>query len=267
MTIGEAFASDARSGRATLIGYLPAGFPSEASFLEAARELARAGFSIMEVGIPSPDARLDGAVIRAAMLTAIRGGTGVRESFRMAGTVGRQLAVAPVAMLYYSTLQAAGEEEVFELAKREGIAGLLVPDLPTAAWEAFAARSLAAGVAPVGFIPASASEAEVASIIQGARGFLYIPSSGGRTGSGFSLNGSLRERFSRVKKLAAGTCLPIAVGFGLRTAADVRALRSLGVDAAVIGTALVAAAARGPQELRKFVTDVSSVRGDSSWNA
>jgi len=267
MTIEEAFASDSASGRVTLIGYLPAGFPSRASFLEAAEELARTGFRVMEVGVPSSDARLDGAVIQEAMRRAIQGGTGVQESFRMAGEVGRQLAMAVVTMLYYSTLQAAGANEVFELAKREGIDGLLVPDLPAAAWEGFSARSREAGIAPIGFVPASASEGAMGEIIQGARGFLYLPSSAGRTGSGFSLNGALRERFLRVRKLAADRRLPIAVGFGLRTAADVRALRSLGADAAVIGTALVEAAARGPEELRKFVTEVSSARGDNAWNA
>lgn len=267
MRAREAFRADAANGMLTLAGYLPAGYPDESAYLAAAAELSAAGFRILEIGIPPAPPGMDGRVIQEAADSMARAGMQSERALQLGGRAASQNGMAAVGMLYYSTLAGIGRAAWLDLFLQNDINAILVPDMPAAEWEAYAQDASARGIEPIGFAPPDADEPRVANIVAHARGFLYVPSYTGMTGKEFCSDESLRERFSMIKAAAAASALPLAVGFGIQRSDDVEAVRALGADGAVIGTALVRAAGNGPQALRDFVRRIAAGRGANAWKS
>ena len=139
--------------------------------------------------------------------------------------------------------------------------------MPAEEWAGYAQEAVRLGIEPVGFIPPGADRDGVARIAASARGFLYVPSYAGKTGSSFGMNEALQERFSMIKSAAARSGLPVAVGFGLRNAKDIEAVRALGANGAVVGTALVEAAGKGAEALKDLLRRMTAGRGSPAWKS
>lgn len=267
MRTRQAFRADAAEGRITLAGYLPAGYPDEAAYLAAVGELAAAGFRVLEIGIPPVDPGMDGLIIQEAAESVMRAGMGLGRALELGGRAASRHGMAAVGMLYHETFERAGRAACLDLFLQNDIHAILVPDIPAAQWEPYAREASSRGIEPVGFAPPDADERRVADIVAHADGFLYVPSYSGTTGSEFGMDPSLRERFSAIRTAAVHGSLPLAVGFGIRRASDIEAVRALGADGAVIGTALVRAAAKGPRALGDFVRRISAGRGAGAWKS
>lgn len=265
MLPSEAFRSERAAGRTTLVGYLPVGYPTVDAYGEAVGVMAAGGFRVLEIGVPPAARGLDGAVIEKAMAAVEKTGIDLHAGVALGADAAARHGLAPVAMLYSPLLRRVGASALFGELRSSGVGGILVPDLPPSEWLPFAAEAVERGLEPVGFIPADADEGTVARIAEAARGFLYVQSYAGRTGSAFGMSESLRARVALVTAIAAERGIAVAVGFGLRTAADVAAVRGLGAAGAVIGTALVDAAGRGRATLERFVGGFSVTGGAAAW--
>lgn len=266
MRTRDAFRAGAAEGRITLAGYLPAGYPDEGAYLAAVGALSAAGFRVLEIGIPPVDPGMDGRIIQKAAESTVRAGMGIERALELGGRAASRHGLAAVGMLYHATFERMGRAACLDLFLQNDIHAILVPDMPGAQWAAYAREASAQGIEPVGFAPPDADERRVADIVAHAGGFLYVPSYAGTTGSEFGMDESLRRRFQAVRSAAAGSSLALAVGFGIRRAGNVEAVRALGADAAVIGTALVRAVGKGPQALGSFLRRISAGRG-GAWKS
>jgi tryptophan synthase alpha chain len=265
MRVSEAFRTDTADSVLTLAGYLPAGYPDETAYLAAVAELSAAGFRILEIGIPPVPPGMDGRVIREAAESMARAGVGSERALQLGGRAARENGMAPVGMLYARTFTDIGSAACLDLFLQNDIHAILVPDMPAAEWEVFVREANARGIDPIGFAPPDADEDRLSDIVARARGFLYVPSYTGVTGKEFTSDESLRARFSGIRKAVAASALPVAVGFGIQRSSDVEAVRAMGADGAVIGTALVRAAGKGPEALRDFVQRIAAGRGAGAW--
>ena len=229
-------------GDLKLVAYIMAGHPSKKRSIEVGKRLAASGIAALEIGIPHSDPLADGPVIQAAGAQALRAGAtldGVLD-------VGEALAArAPVVLMaYINLILARGTEELARGLAARGIAGLIVPDLPLEEAEEVVAACDAAGVALVPLVAPTTPDERLAAIGARARGFVYTVSLAGTTGEREQLPPELSETVERVR---ASTRVPVAVGFGIATAEQARAVAGL-ADGVIVGSRLVRAAREGGAE-------------------
>lgn len=227
--------------RAVLVCYLVAGFPDVEGSFEAASAMLDAGADVLEVGVPFSDPVADGPVIAAAARRSIQGGGGLasaRELTRRLRDAGRE---APLLLMTYrNPLLAAGAGFAPRLAA-DGIDGLVVPDLPAGEDPAFEAAARSAGLAMVFLVAPNTPERRLRLVRRRTTGFIYVVPRYGVTGEG----SSVPDAIAMLRRVRSATgSLPIAAGFGIATAGDVRRLAPH-ADALIVGTALVRAVGEG----------------------
>jgi tryptophan synthase alpha chain len=237
--IAEAFARARADGkRAALMPYLMGGFPD----LERSRAIARAyvegGADLIELGIPFSDPLADGPVVHAAGTTALRAGVTAADAIGLAAAIADRVPV--IVMCYTNPIYARGLERFVDALGAAGAAGLIVPDLPLEEAPAVLEACDARGVALVPLVAPTTPADRLGRIGARARGFVYTVSVTGTTGERAALDGGLAAVVGRAK---AHTAVPVAVGFGIGTAAQVAEAADAGADGVIIGSRLVRAAA------------------------
>ncbi len=247
-------------GRAALITYLTAGYPTPKDFVAGLRAGAAAGADIVEVGVPFSDPLADGPVIQRATHAALGQGVGVRRTFDLIAEA--QLAVPVIVMTYLNPVLAYGVDRFITDAAQAGVAGVLLTDLPAGADPDLEARVAAGPLAFVRLIAPTTPQQRIARAVQGASGFLYLISRLGVTGARDRIPVDLPEY---VKRVRAATDLPLAVGFGIGTAAQARDAAKL-ADGVVVGSALVDVLGReGASGVGRLVRELAAgVRGQAA---
>jgi tryptophan synthase alpha chain len=237
--IADAFASHGK--RAALMPYLMGGFPDLDTSLELGRALVEAGGDLIELGVPFSDPLADGPVIQAAGQRALeRGATFDSVLDAVAAPLAREVPV--VLMCYANQLLARGLDGAVSRVAGAGLAGLIVPDLPVDEASELRAACDEAAVALVPLVAPTTPPERVRATAQAARGFVYVVSVTGVTGERSDLRSDLRAVIERVR---AQTSLPVAVGFGVATAAQARAVAEI-ADGVIIGSRLVRAVEEAP---------------------
>jgi tryptophan synthase alpha chain len=252
----DAFQRARNQNRIALIGYLPAGYPSPDDFLRIADTAFDAGLDVLEIGLPTGEAGMDGRVIRSALEKVMRSGLSVDRALDLGGQALRQGGRMGLAMVYASTIAEYGEAALLQRCADLNISGILPVGMSHACWQAFAGEACQRGVEAVGFLSADMPPADLQTTALKAGGFLYLQSSDGPTGRAVKLGPDVRLRIEQVRMLSGVEGLPVAVGFGIRSAADVARVRKLGADGAIVGTAFVEAAAKGAQSIRTLVEEL-----------
>jgi tryptophan synthase alpha chain len=244
--IAERFAQRRADGRSALVCYVTAGHPTPDASVALVQGLAAAGADIIELGVPFSDPLADGPVIQASSQQALAHG------MTFDGTLALARAAAPrvplVLFSYLNPVLAAGPDAL-QRAADAGIHGLLVTDLPVGADPA---REAAFGASPLAFVRLVAPttpESRMAEIARNGRGFVYCISRTGVTGTRTDVPADLPDTVARLRR---ATTLPIAVGFGVGTPAQARAVAAL-ADGVVVGSAIVRAAERAVDEAVELV--------------
>ena len=236
--IAAAFAGHGR--RAALMPYLMGGYPD----LETSRAVAEAcvegGADLIELGVPFSDPLADGPVIHAAATHALAGGVTVDEVLGVCATVSSRLPV--MLMVYANAVMAHGAEDFIARAAAAGAAGLIVPDLPHDESAELRAACGARGLALVPLVAPSTKAERLRAIGADARGFIYTVSLAGTTGERSALPPELPELVERVRAAAGPT--PVAVGFGIATSEQARAVAEV-ADGVIVGSRIVRAAGEG----------------------
>jgi tryptophan synthase alpha chain len=225
--------------RAALIPYLTAGFPTPAGWLEALQRVAAAGADFIEVGLPFSDPLADGPTIQRSTQTALGHGMTVPRALEQIHRAA--LPIPVIVMTYVNPVLAFGLERFVREAAAAGVAGLLLTDVPAGADPALEALVAASPLALIRLIAPTTSPARLADTVRGASGFLYLISRLGVTGARDQVPPDLPEHVARVR---AASPLPLAVGFGISTAAQARATAAV-ADGVVVGSAIVDALAAG----------------------
>ena len=233
--IAEAFARARADGRrAALMPYMMGGFPD----LERSREIGaayvRGGADLIELGVPFSDPLADGPIIHAAATTALAAGVRLPDVLELCSGLSSEVPV--VLMCYANPILARGPDRFLDALRDAGGSGVIVPDLPLEESEQMLSRCDERGLALVPLVAPTTPPERMARIGARARGFLYAVSVTGTTGERASLQADLEQVIARA---AAGTEVPVAVGFGISGPAQAAAAADAGADGVIVGTRLV----------------------------
>jgi tryptophan synthase alpha chain len=249
--IAAAFSGSGK--HAALMPYLMGGHPDlEASraCLDAAIE---AGADLIELGIPFSDPLADGPVIHEAGTIALQAGVKPNDVLALCKEVADRVPI--LLMVYANVVLSHGGEDFARRAAAAGAAGLIVPDLPHE--EAATVRSAceAAGLALIALVAPTTTDELLKEIGQDASGFVYAVSLVGTTGERGELPPGLPELVERIR---AATDVPVAVGFGISTGEQARAVGEL-ADGVIVGSRVVRAAGEaGAEGVREVVADLTT---------
>ena len=233
--IADAFASHGR--RAALMPYLMGGFPDVDASREVGLACADAGADLLELGIPFSDPLADGPVIHAAGTAALQAGVTPMWVLEVCAALSERV---PVVLMAYANLL-LGHAGFVEKAATAGAAGLIVPDLPHDEAGPLREEADSLGIALVPLAAPTTTDARMAEIGRDARGFVYTVSLTGTTGERHELPPELGRTVERVR---ATTDVPVAVGFGISTPEQARAVGDV-ADGVIVGSRLVRAAGEG----------------------
>ncbi len=234
--IDQIFANLRTEGRKALIPFISAGDPDLESTVGIMHALADNGADLIEVGIPFSDPMADGSVIQLAYERAIRNGTDINhvldiiEEFRRTDS-----RTGVVLMGYLNPIERMGHDKFAERASAAGVDSVLMVDLPPEEGDDLRALLLEKGIYQTFLIAPTSTEERLELICNKARGFLYYVAIKGVTGASLVGEDEIRDHLTQVGKY---TSLPVAIGFGIKTAEDAHRMAAL-ADAAVIGSALV----------------------------
>lgn len=239
--IGSTFDSLRVRGGKALCPFLCAGFPQPGTLARTLPALEEAGASMVEVGVPFSDPIADGPVIASAMHDALEQGVtpdAVLDEVQRARLVG--LSIPVVLMGSVSLIEHAGAGEFAARCAASGVDGVILPDSPVEEAERFATPFTDLGLGVSLLVSPTTPADRAARIADACAGFVYVLTRTGITGTGNDPGDALAPLRERVTTLREVTDLPLACGFGIATADDVRrVVHGADADGAIVGTALV----------------------------
>jgi tryptophan synthase alpha chain len=240
-------------GEPALIAYLMAGDPSLQQSTEYFEALARGGADIIEIGIPFSDPVADGPTIQAAGLRALKANIKLEDIFQMAQNLRSKTQAPLVFMTYFNPIFAYGEDKFLSRCQEIGIDGLILPDVPLEEAETFSIAAQEKNIDIIFLATPATREDRLKRMAELTRGFLYLVGRYGVTGSQATLADQTRSLIQNVRRVVGN--VPLAVGFGLSTAEQIRGVIDAGADGGVVGSALVQEVERGilPQLLTEKV--------------
>ncbi len=230
------FAAVRENGRSALITYLCAGDPDPATSLAMLRALPAAGADIIELGMPFSDPMADGPTIQAATQRALRGGQTLRGTLEQVRAFREHDSQTPLVLMgYYNPIHRYGSEAFVQDACTAGVDGLLIVDLPAEHADELRRFIADDSLTILPMVAPGTDDRRLPGVLSGRGGFVYYVSVNGVTGAGAAEVEEVQHAVQRIKRHSA---LPVCVGFGIRTPAQVRAVASA-ADGVVVGSALV----------------------------
>jgi len=233
--IATTFARLKHDGQKGFIPFITAGDPDLQTTHDLIIELAQVGTSVIELGVPFSDPMADGPVIQRASERALRHGFGLPEIFDVVRSVRTQTEVPIVLFSYFNPLLQFGLEKLVREAEHSQLDGILVTDLIPEEAERFRSLLRAHEIDLIFLAAPTSTDERLRMIAERATGFIYAVSRAGVTGARDELSAEAEKLVKRVRAISD---LPIAVGFGISTSAQVRDVWRY-ADAAVVGSALV----------------------------
>ena len=228
------FSRAKEAGRAALVGYLPAGYPSVDGAASALRAMVAAGVDVVEVGLPYSDPLMDGPTIQRAVDTALRAGTNSADVLRTVESVAATGA-ATVVMSYWNPIDRYGVDRFARDLASAGGVGVITADLiPDEADEWLSAARMHE-IDTVFLVAPSSSDERIALTAQACRGFVYAASTMGVTGVRASVSTTAAALVQRTRIV---TDLPVAVGLGVSTAGQAAEVAGF-ADGVIVGSAFV----------------------------
>ena len=233
--VAQAFARVRAENRAAFVAYLCAGDPDFDTSLAGCRVLLANGVDVLELGVPFSDPLADGPTNQLAAQRALEGGMTAARVFELVRRI-REFSEAPIVFYtYYNLVFSNGVEAYVRAAKAAGVDAILTLDLPPEEAGELTAACRAHELDTVFIIAPTTPDARLARIAATATGFLYYVSREGVTGVRDQVAGNIPEAMARIR---ARTKLPVVVGFGLGTRAQVAQVAAL-ADGVVVGSVLV----------------------------
>jgi tryptophan synthase alpha chain len=230
------FAQCRAENRAALVTFIMAGDPDASVSLNILKALPKSGADIIEVGMPFSDPMADGPAIQAAGLRAMHAGMTLRGVLKQVEDFRRHDADTPIVLMgYYNPIYVYGVERFLVDAKAAGVDGLIVVDLPPEEDEELCLPALKAGLSFIRLATPTTDDKRLPAVLANTSGFVYYVSITGITGAAAPDVGKVGAAVARIKR---HTGLPVAVGFGVRTAKQARAIAA-GAEGVVVGSALV----------------------------
>jgi tryptophan synthase alpha chain len=234
--IDHRFAELKKEGRAALVTFLTAGDPDPATSLAILTALPAAGADVVELGMPFTDPMADGPAIQMSSQRALKAGQTLTKTLEIVHAFRRGDTATPIVLMgYYNPIYIYGVDRFLTDAKSAGVDGLIVVDLPPEEDEELCLPALKAGLNFIRLATPTTDDKRLPAVLANTSGFVYYVSITGITGAAAPDPGRVTAAVSRIKR---HTKLPVAVGFGVRTAEQAAAIAG-GADGVVVGSALV----------------------------
>jgi tryptophan synthase alpha chain len=254
----DLFARTRAEGRAALVGYLPAGFPSVEGGIEAVVAMVDAGVDAVEVGIPYSDPLMDGPTVQAAAEAALAAGTRMADVFSTVSAAASAGAAALV-MTYWNPIERYGVDAFARDFAAAGGVGVITPDLIPDEAAGWLDAVAAAKVDPIFLVAPSSTAERIARVASVGRGFIYAASTMGVTGAREQTSALAPALVARVRE---ATDIPVCVGLGVSTGAQAAEVAGY-ADGVIVGSALVrrlldaSSPAEGVDSLRALVRELA----------
>lgn len=234
--IDKRFAALKKEGRAALVTFIMAGDPDYDTSLAIAKALPKAGADIIELGMPFTDPMADGPAIQAAGLRALRAGQRMTRTLSLVRDFRKDDDQTPIILMgYYNPIYIYGNERFLADAKAAGVDGLIIVDLPPEEDDELCLPALKVGLNFIRLATPTTDDKRLPKVLTNTSGFVYYVSVTGVTGTAAPDTSKVTGAVARIKR---HTRLPVAVGFGVKTAEQARAIAE-GADGVVVGSALV----------------------------
>jgi tryptophan synthase alpha chain len=236
--IDRRFAELGAEGRAALVTFVTAGDPDPETSLAILSALPAAGADVVELGMPFTDPMADGPAIQMSSQRALKAGQTLEKTLGMVRAFRRGDDRTPLVLMgYYNPIYVYGVDRFLAAAKSAGVDGLIVVDLPPEEDEELCLPALKAGLNFIRLATPTTDGKRLPAVLANTSGFVYYVSITGITGAATPDPGEVMAAVSRIKR---HTGLPVAVGFGVRSA-EQAAVIAAGADGVVVGSALVSA--------------------------
>jgi tryptophan synthase alpha chain len=234
--IDKRFATLKQEGRAALVTFTMAGDPDYDTALAIAEALPKAGADVIELGMPFTDPMADGPAIQAAGVRALKAGQNMKKTLELVRAFRKTDDATPIVLMgYYNPIYIYGVDRFLVDAKAAGVDGLIVVDLPPEEDDELCLPTLKTGLNFIRLATPTTDDKRLPAVLNNTSGFVYYVSITGITGAAAPDAGKVAGAVARIKR---HTKLPVAVGFGVKTAEQARAIAS-GADGVVVGSALV----------------------------
>ena len=222
-----------------LICYVVAGYPDIRTSEDIITSLINGGADIIEIGIPFSDPIADGTTIQDAIQNSLGSGTTPDMCLELASRIRKTFPDIPLIIMTYSNiLFRKGYIQFAHQAKKSGIDGLIIPDIPIEEAKEYLDAVKKAGMSTIFLVSPNTSEKRLKIISKVCTGFLYVISIFGTTGERKGFDEYTIQSIKRVKKVISDN-LPLAVGFGISNPQHVRYMINAGADGVIIGSAII----------------------------
>ncbi len=225
---------DAFANGKAFIAFITCGDPDIETTKKAVKEMVRNGADLIELGIPFSDPTAEGPVIQAADVRALKNGITTDKIFDMVREIRKDIKVPIVFMTYANVVFSYDSEKFISICRDIGIDGLILPDVPFEEKDEFDPICRKYGLDLISLI-APTSEDRISMIAKEAKGFVYIVSSLGVTGTRTEITTDIG---SMVKLVRKSTDIPCAVGFGISKPEQAAKMAGLS-DGVIVGSAII----------------------------
>jgi tryptophan synthase alpha chain len=234
--IERRFAALKKEGRAAFVAFVTAGDPDYATSEKILCGLPAAGADVIELGMPFSDPMADGPAVQASSQRALKAGHTMRKTLALVRSFRKRDPDTPIVLMgYYNPIYVYPSEAFLDDARAAGVDGLIVVDLPPEADAELCLPAVARGLNFIRLATPTTDAARLPAVLANTSGFLYYVSITGITGTAAPEVAAVHAHIARIRK---ATRLPIAVGFGISTPAQAKAIAA-GADGVVVGSALV----------------------------
>lgn len=233
--LSDTLAAAKGEGRAALIAYLPAGFPTVDGGIDAVKAVFDGGADVVEVGLPHSDPVLDGPVIQTADDIALKGGVKIADVMRTVREAYEATGKPVLVMTYWNPIDRYGIERFTAELAEAGGAGCILPDLPVQESDVWRQHADKHGLATVFVVAPSSKDDRLAKITAVGSGFVYAASLMGVTGTRRSVGAQARDLVGRTR---VSTDLPVCVGLGVSDAVQAAEVAAF-ADGVIVGSAFV----------------------------
>ena len=240
--IAKRFAELRALNRAAFVPFITAGDPDAETSFAILEQLPQAGADLIELGVPFSDPMADGPAIQASSLRALNAGMTVRGTLDLVRRFRTRDATTPIVLMgYFNPIHAYGVAQFVRDASTVGVDGLIVVDLGPEEDSELRGHANRAGIDIVRLATPTTDDERLATVLDGASGFLYYVSVSGVTGTKTFTTKDVETAVARIRRMSR---LPCAVGFGIRTPEQAATIARI-ADAAVVGSAVVSQIADG----------------------
>jgi tryptophan synthase alpha chain len=239
--LDQLFKKTKSEGRAALIAYIPAGFPTKEDCQRVIQAFVDGGVDAIEIGFPYSDPVMDGPTIQAAAVTALNNGTGaedVLDALEVASAAG----VPSVVMTYWNPIEKYGVEKFAAAIKSHGGSGVIHPDITIEESDQWLSAAKNNAINPIYVVAPSTKDERLAKVTSNCGGFIYAASIMGVTGARTSVSSGAEDLVSRIRKVSH---LPVAVGLGVSTREQAKGVAAY-ADGVIVGSAFVKAMLDAP---------------------